>query len=132
MNLNNLQEALSFFFIGFLELSVLFLGVSFLVEILNTFLNPQKVQKVLSSKKSGYLIASGLGSITPFCSCSSIPIFIGFTKAGLPVGITFSFLISSPLVDLASFLILSSFFGVKIALIYVVVGLILAVLGNFN
>ena len=71
-----------------------------------------------------------LGTITPFCSCSSIPIFIGFTSAGLPIGVTFSFLISSPLVDLASILILTSFFGWKIALAYVLVGLVLAVIGG--
>ncbi|EPR80256.1 Transporter [Acinetobacter gerneri DSM 14967 = CIP 107464 = MTCC 9824] len=71
-----------------------------------------------------------LGTITPFCSCSSIPIFIGFTRAGLPVGVTFSFLISSPLVDLASIILLASIFNWKIAMIYVVLGLILAVLGG--
>ncbi len=78
----------------------------------------------------GNIIGALLGTITPFCSCSSIPIFIGFTKAGLPLGITFYFLISSPLVDLASFLILLSFFGWEFALTYVVVGLILAVIGG--
>ncbi|MDD4754133.1 MAG: permease, partial [Desulfitobacteriaceae bacterium] len=78
----------------------------------------------------GNIMGALLGTITPFCSCSSIPIFIGFTSAGLPIGVTFSFLISSPLVDLASILILSSFFGLKIALAYVVVGLILAVIGG--
>ncbi|MDD4754148.1 MAG: permease, partial [Desulfitobacteriaceae bacterium] len=78
----------------------------------------------------GNIMGALLGTITPFCSCSSIPIFIGFTSAGLPIGVTFSFLISSPLVDIASLLILMSFFGVKIAIAYVVVGLILAVIGG--
>ncbi|HBF76438.1 MAG TPA: hypothetical protein DDX02_01220, partial [Clostridiaceae bacterium] len=71
-----------------------------------------------------------LGTITPFCSCSSIPVFIGFTSAGLPLGVTFSFLISSPLVDLASLMVLMSFFGAKIAVAYVVVGILLAIIGG--
>ena len=71
-----------------------------------------------------------LGTVTPFCSCSSIPLFIGFTNAGLPVGVTFSFLISSPLVDLGAFILLSSIFGFRIALTYVVVGIVLAIIGG--
>jgi uncharacterized membrane protein YraQ (UPF0718 family) len=71
-----------------------------------------------------------LGTVTPFCSCSSIPLFIGFTSAGLPVGVTFSFLISSPMVDLGSLVLLMSIFGAKVAIIYVLFGLIIAVLGG--
>ncbi|PCS04295.1 membrane protein [Lactococcus piscium] len=71
-----------------------------------------------------------IGTVTPFCSCSSIPIFIGFTTAGLPLGVTFSFLISSPMVDIASIIMLMSFFGLKIAVIYVIVGLLLAIIGG--
>ena len=75
-------------------------------------------------------MAALLGTVTPFCSCSSIPLFIGFTSAGLPLGVTFSFLISSPMVDLGSLILLTSIFGAKIALAYVVLGLIIAVIGG--
>lgn len=71
-----------------------------------------------------------LGTVTPFCSCSSIPLFIGFTSAGLPVGVTFSFLISSPMVDLGSLVLLMSIFGVKVAVLYVIAGLVIAVIGG--
>lgn len=76
------------------------------------------------------IIAALLGTVTPFCSCSSIPLFIGFTSAGLPLGVTFSFLISSPMVDLGSLVLLMSIFGAKVAVVYVVVGLVIAVLGG--
>lgn len=79
---------------------------------------------------TGNIIAALLGTVTPFCSCSSVPIFIGFTRAGLPVGMTFSFLISSPMVDVASMLMLMSFFGPEFAIFYTVVGVILAVIGG--
>lgn len=112
----------------FLLLSILI----FIISYIQSYFPPEKTKKILGGIKGikGNILGALLGTITPFCSCSSIPIFIGFTSAGLPLGVTFSFLISSPLVDLASFLLLTSFFGVKIALIYVVVGLILAVVGG--
>lgn len=112
----------------FILLSVLIFGISYI----QSFFPPERTKKLLGGIKGirGNILGALLGTITPFCSCSSIPIFIGFTSAGLPLGVTFSFLISSPLVDLASFLLLMSFFGFKIALAYVVVGLILAVIGG--
>lgn len=112
----------------FILLSVLIYGISYI----QSYFPPERTKKLLGGIKGikGNILGALLGTITPFCSCSSIPIFIGFTSAGLPLGITFSFLISSPLVDLASLLILMSFFGPKIAIAYVVVGLILAVIGG--
>lgn len=112
----------------FILLSVLIFGISYI----QSYFPPERTRKILGGIKGvkGNILGALLGTITPFCSCSSIPIFIGFTSAGLPLGITFSFLISSPLVDLASLLVLMSFFGVKIAIAYVVVGLILAVIGG--
>lgn len=112
----------------FILMSVLILCISYL----QSYFPPERTKKMLGGMKGikGNILGALLGTITPFCSCSSIPIFIGFTKARLPVGVTFSFLISSPMVDLASFLLLTSFFGIKIAAIYVIVGLALAVIGG--
>jgi uncharacterized membrane protein YraQ (UPF0718 family) len=112
----------------FILLSVLIYGISYI----QSYFPPERTRKILGGIKGikGNILGALLGTITPFCSCSSIPIFIGFTSAGLPIGITFSFLISSPLVDLASFLLLMSFFGAKIATAYVIVGLVLAVIGG--
>lgn len=112
----------------FILLSVLIFAVSYI----QSYFPPERTKKILSKFKGikGNIAGALLGIITPFCSCSSIPIFIGFTSAGLPLGVTFSFLISSPLVDIASLLILVSFFGIKIAIAYVIIGLILAVIGG--
>ncbi|PKM46359.1 MAG: hypothetical protein CVV03_05400 [Firmicutes bacterium HGW-Firmicutes-8] len=112
----------------FILLSVLIFGISYI----QSYFPPERTKKILGGIKGirGNIVGALLGTITPFCSCSSIPIFIGFTSAGLPLGVTFSFLISSPLVDLASLLLLMSFFGAKIAVAYVVVGLVLAVIGG--
>jgi uncharacterized membrane protein YraQ (UPF0718 family) len=112
----------------FILLSVLI----FLSSYIQSFFSPDRTRRILSRYKGigGNIIGALLGTVTPFCSCSSIPIFIAFTKAGLPVGVTFSFLISSPLVDLASVLLLASIFNWKIALAYVIVGLLIAVIGG--
>lgn len=112
----------------FILLSVLIFGISYI----QSYFPPNKTKKMLTSFKGiwGNTISALLGTVTPFWSCSSIPIFIGFTNAGLHLGITFSFLISSPLVDVASILLLSSFFGFKISIAYVILGLILAILGG--
>jgi len=132
MNLENLTETLSFFIIGFLELSVLFLGVSFLVEILNVFLNPIKVQKVLSSKKSGYFIASGLGAITPFCSCSSIPLTMGLIKAKAGFGPIMTFLFTSPLLNPIIVVVFYISFGLEITLVYSLIAFTVSLLAGFT
>ncbi len=112
----------------FILLSVLIFGISYL----QSYFPPERTRALLGRFNgiSANLLGALLGTITPFCSCSSIPLFIGFTSAGLPIGVTFSFLISSPLVDLASVLLLASIFNWKIAIAYVLVGIILAVISG--
>jgi len=104
----------------------------FSISYVQSFFPPERTRKILGRFKglTANILAALLGTITPFCSCSSIPLFIGFTSAGLPIGVTFSFLISSPLVDLASVLLLASIFNWRIAFAYVFVGLVLAVIGG--
>jgi len=123
---------LHFFLYDVVKIFILLCFLIFLISYIQSYFPPERTTKILQKYKGikGNIIGALFGTITPFCSCSSIPIFIGFTRAGLPLGITFSFLISSPLVDLASFLILMSFLGWEIAVIYVVVGLLLAILGG--
>lgn len=113
---------------NFVLLGILIYGIS----IIESYFPPEKCKKILSrfNGLKANTIAALLGTVTPFCSCSSIPIFIGFTKAGLPLGVTFSFLISSPLVDLGSLVLLTSIFGAEIALLYVLLGLVVAVIGG--
>ena len=112
----------------FILLSVLIFGISYI----QSFFPPERTRKILGGFTgiSANILGALLGTLTPFCSCSSIPLFIGFSSAGLPIGVTFSFLISSPLVDLASVILLASIFNWSIAIAYVIVGLILAVIGG--
>lgn len=109
-------------------LSVLIYGISYI----QSFFPPERTKRILGRFHGvkANILSALLGTVTPFCSCSSIPLFIGFTNAGLPLGVTFSFLISSPLVDLGALVLLTGAFGLKIAVAYVVVGLILAVIGG--
>ncbi|MCQ4922575.1 permease [Tissierella carlieri] len=112
----------------FILLSILIFGISYI----QSFFPPERTRKILGRFHgiTANILAALLGTVTPFCSCSSIPLFIGFTSAGLPIGTTFSFLISSPLVDLASIILLASIFNWKIAIAYIIVGIILAVVGG--
>lgn len=127
-----LGGSIHFFIYDVIKIFILLSVLIFTISYIQSYFPPERTKKILGGIKGvkGNILGALLGTITPFCSCSSIPLFIGFTSAGLPIGVTFSFLISSPLVDLASMLILVSFFGVKIAIAYVVVGLILAVVGG--
>lgn len=127
-----LGGSIHFFIYDTIKIFILLSILIFIISYIQSYFPPERTKKILGNIKGikGNILGALLGTITPFCSCSSIPIFIGFTSAGLPLGITFSFLISSPLVDIASLLILTSFFGAKIAIAYVVVGLILAVIGG--
>jgi uncharacterized membrane protein YraQ (UPF0718 family) len=129
---DKLGGSIQFFIYDTIKMFILLSILIFLISYIQSYFPPERTKKILGNIKGikGNILGALLGTITPFCSCSSIPIFIGFTSAGLPLGITFSFLISSPLVDLASLLILASFFGTKIAIAYVVVGLVLAVIGG--
>lgn len=127
-----LYESISFFIYDVIKIFILLSVLIFFASYIQSFFSPEKTKKILS-KHHGFVantFGALLGTVTPFCSCSSIPIFIGFTKAGLPLGVTFSFLISSPLVDLASVILLASIFNWKIAIAYVIVGLMIAIVGG--
>lgn len=124
--------SIQFFIYDTIKIMILLSTLIFLVSYIQSYFPPERTKKIIGKFKGvkANIVGAVLGTLTPFCSCSSIPLFIGFTNAGLPVGVTFSFLISSPLVDLAAFLLLVSIFGLKIALAYVIVGIILAVIGG--
>ncbi|WP_422678923.1 permease, partial [Clostridium tarantellae] len=133
LNVNDrLGGVIQFFLYDTIKIFILLSFLIFLISYIQSFFPPERTKKILG-KFNGIkanTLAALLGTVTPFCSCSSIPIFMGFTSAGLPIGVTFSFLISSPLVDLGSLILLMSIFGTKIAVAYVIVGLILAILGG--
>ncbi len=127
-----LGGSLHFFIYDVIKIFILLSVLIFIISYIQSYFPPERSRKILGRFHGigGNILGALLGTVTPFCSCSSIPLFIGFTSAGLPLGVTFSFLISSPLVDLASVLLLASIFNWKIAIAYVVVGLILAVIGG--
>ena len=114
------------------KITLLLCVLIFLISFIQSFFPPEKSKKIMGRFRGigANCIAALLGTVTPFCSCSSIPIFIGFTSAGLPLGVTFSFLISSPMVDLASLVLLTGIFGFKVAIVYVALGLVIAVTGG--
>jgi uncharacterized protein len=124
--------SLEFFIYDAIKITILLCTLIFLISYVQSFFPPERSKKILGRFRGVWanIVAALLGTVTPFCSCSSIPLFIGFTSAGLPVGVTFSFLISSPMVDLGSLVLLMSIFGAKVAVIYVLFGLIIAVLGG--
>lgn len=124
--------SIGFFLYDVIKITVLLCFLIFLISYIQSYFPPERSKKILGRFHgiAANTIAALLGTVTPFCSCSSIPLFIGFTSAGLPIGVTFSFLISSPMVDLGSLLLLMSIFGAKVAVIYVIVGLIIAVAGG--
>lgn len=127
-----LGGGIQFFIYDSIKIFVLLSLLIFIISYIQSHFPPERTKKILGRFHGigANTLAALLGTVTPFCSCSSIPLFIGFSSAGLPVGITFSFLISSPLVDLGSLVLLMSIFGFKVAVAYVVVGLILAVIGG--
>lgn len=121
-----------FFLYDVVKITVLLCILIFVISYIQSFFPPERSRRILGRFRGIWanLIAALLGTVTPFCSCSSIPLFIGFTSAGLPLGVTFSFLISSPMVDLGSLVLLMSIFGIRVAAVYVVLGLIIAVAGG--
>jgi uncharacterized protein len=125
-------ESLAFFIYDVVKIMILLSVLIFISSYIQSFFSPERTRRIIGKFKGvrANIVGALLGTVTPFCSCSSIPIFIGFTKAGLPIGVTFSFLISSPLVDLASVILLASIFNWRIAIAYVVVGLIIAIVGG--
>lgn len=129
---DRLGGSIHFFIYDVIKIFILLTALIFMISYIQSFFPPERTRKILGRFDgiTANILGALLGTVTPFCSCSSIPLFIGFTSAGLPIGVTFSFLISSPLVDLASVILLASIFNWKIAIAYVVVGLILAVIGG--
>lgn len=129
---SKLGSSLHFFIYDVIKISILLCVLIFMISYIQSFYPPEKSKRILGSFKGIFanIISALLGTVTPFCSCSSIPLFIGFTSSGLPIGVTFSFLISSPMVDLGSLVLLMSIFGYRIAIIYVLLGLVIAVIGG--
>ena len=129
---DRLGGSIHFFIYDVIKIFILLSVLIFVISYVQSFFPPERTRKILGrySGISANILGALLGTVTPFCSCSSIPLFIGFTSAGLPIGVTFSFLISSPLVDLASVILLASIFNWKTAFAYVIVGLVLAVIGG--
>ena len=127
-----LGGSIQFFIYDFIKIMVLLGCLILIISYIQSYFPPERTKKILGGMKGigANVVAALLGTVTPFCSCSSIPLFIGFTSAGLPLGVTFSFLISSPMVDLGSLVLLMSIFGWKVAVVYVLVGLLIAVAGG--
>ena len=124
--------SIQFFLYDVLKITILLCALIFVISYIQSYFPPERSKRILGRFHGigANMIAALLGTVTPFCSCSSIPLFIGFTSAGLPLGVTFSFLISSPMVDLGSLVLLMSIFGGKVAVLYVLLGLVIAVLGG--
>lgn len=124
--------SIQFFIYDTIKITILLCVLIYFISYIQSYFPPERSKRILGRFHGigANCVAALLGTVTPFCSCSSIPLFIGFTSAGLPLGVTFSFLISSPMVDLGSLVLLMSIFGSKIAVIYVIVGLIIAVIGG--
>lgn len=129
---SRLGGSVHFFIYDVMKITVLLCLLILMISYIQSYFPPERSKKIMGRFHGIWanMIAALLGTVTPFCSCSSIPLFIGFTSAGLPLGVTFSFLISSPMVDLGSLVLLMSIFGTKIAVAYVVVGLVIAVIGG--
>lgn len=126
-----LGGSVQFFLYDVVKICVLLCVLIFIISYIQSYFPPERSRKILGRFRGIWanIISALLGTVTPFCSCSSIPLFIGFTSAGLPLGVTFSFLISSPMVDLGSLVLLMSIFGAKVAAVYVLLGLVIAVIG---
>ncbi|MDD3244141.1 MAG: permease [Eubacteriales bacterium] len=124
--------SIQFFIYDVIKITVLLCVLIFIISYIQSHFPPERSKKIMGRFHGvgANIVAALLGTVTPFCSCSSIPLFIGFTSAGLPLGVTFSFLISSPMVDLGSLVLLMSIFGAKVAVVYVLVGLVVAVVGG--
>lgn len=124
--------SIQFFIYDTIKIMILLGVLIFIISYIQSYFPPERTKKILGRFHGigANIIAALLGTVTPFCSCSSIPLFMGFTSAGLPIGVTFSFLISSPMVDLGSLVLLMSIFGWKVAVLYVILGLVIAVIGG--
>ena len=127
-----LGGSVQFFLYDVIKITILLCFLIFVISYIQSYFPPERSKKILGRFHGigANIISALLGTVTPFCSCSSIPLFIGFTSAGLPLGVTFSFLISSPMVDLGSLVLLMIIFGTRVAAVYVLVGLVIAVVGG--
>jgi uncharacterized protein len=127
-----LAEAVDFFIYDTIKIFLLLIVIIYVISIIRSFLPPEKIRNILSHEKQyiGNVLAALLGIITPFCSCSAVPLFLGFVRAGVPLGVTFSFLVSSPMINEVALVLLFGLFGWKIALIYVISGLIIAIISG--
>ncbi len=130
---SHLTESLRFFIFEVPKVMLLLVLIIFFVGILRTYFTPEKTRKVLEGKSlfTGNVLASLLGVVTPFCSCSAIPLFLGFVEAGVPLGVTFSFLIAAPMINEVALVLLIGLFGWKVALIYVITGLFIAIVSGW-
>ncbi|MEI7474401.1 MAG: permease [bacterium] len=128
----NLASSLHFFIYDTIKIFILILVISFIVGLIKSFFTPEKTKKLLSGKHSGIgnIMAASLGIVTPFCSCSAVPLFIGFVEAGIPLGITFSFLIAAPMINEVAIILLWGLFGLKITAIYILSGLIISIISG--
>lgn len=129
---SRIGASLQFFLYNTIKILILLGVLIFIISYIQSYFPPERTKKILGKFHgiTANILAALLGTVTPFCSCSSIPLFMGFTSAGLPLGVTFSFLISSPMVDLGSLILLMSIFGWKVAVVYVILGLVIAVIGG--
>ena len=130
---NRLTEALHFFISDTSKIFLMLVGIIYVVSYIRSYFPPERAKKLLGHKREfmGNIMAALLGIVTPFCSCSAVPVFIGFLEAGVPLGVTFSFLISSPMVNEVALVMLLGLFGWKIALLYIGTGLLVALVGGF-
>ena len=130
----HLTETLRFFIFEVPKVMMLLVLIIFIVGIIRTYFSPEKTRKALEGKSlfTGNVMAALLGIVTPFCSCSAIPLFLGFVEAGIPLGVTFSFLIAAPMINEVALVLLIGLFGWKVAVIYVITGLTIAILAGFT
>ena len=130
---SHLGEALNFFIYDTIKIFLLLTTIVFVVAIIRSFFSPERTRRILSHKREyvGNILAALLGIVTPFCSCSAVPLFIGFVEAGIPLGVTFSFLISSPMVNEVALIMLWGLFGWKVAVLYTATGVIVAIVAGF-
>lgn len=131
---SKLGDALNFFFFDTVKIFILLLGIIYVITFIRSFFPPEKTREILSRKKGntflGHIFAALLGIVTPFCSCSAVPLFIGFVEAGIPLGITFSYLVAAPMVNEVALVLLYGLFGLKISLLYVLSGEIIAIVSG--
>jgi uncharacterized membrane protein YraQ (UPF0718 family) len=131
-NNSHLKEAVNFFIYDTIKIFLLLAVIIFIVSIIRSFLPPEKIKKMLSSKSRyvGHMLAALLGIVTPFCTCSAIPLFLGFIEAGVPLGVTFTFLVASPMINEVALIMLLGMFGWKVALLYISSGMLIAVVSG--